>query len=78
MTVRSLARPLSNVRWEIGLLLGFGILVNYIDRVGLSVAQTPLHDEFATGPAEFGLLSSTFFWVYALCQTPIALAPVHG
>jgi len=52
-------------------LLGLGILVNYVDRVALSVAQDPLHAEFGIGPAEFGLLSGTFFWVYAICQIPV-------
>jgi sugar phosphate permease len=67
------ARPATRIRWEIALLLGFGILINYIDRVGLSVAQDPLHQEFGIGPAEFGILSATFFWVYALCQIPIGV-----
>ena len=65
--------PATRVRWGIALLLGFGILVNYVDRTALSVAQDPLHREFGIGDAEFGILSSTFFWVYALCQIPIGL-----
>jgi sugar phosphate permease len=73
LAASTVARPRSNLRWTIALLLGFGILVNYVDRVALSVAQKPLHDEFGIGPAEFGLLSSTFFWVYALCQIPVGL-----
>ncbi len=68
-----LAKPRSAVRWRIALLLGFGILVNYIDRVGLSVAKDPLHQEFGLSDQQFGLLSSTFFWVYALCQIPVGL-----
>jgi MFS transporter, ACS family, D-galactonate transporter len=67
------AKPLSNVRWWIAVLLGVGILVNFIDRVALSVAQDPLHAEFGIGPAAFGILSGTFFWVYALCQIPIGV-----
>lgn len=73
MAVSGVARPKTNLRWLIALLLGFGILINYIDRVGLSVAQDPLHTEFGIGPAEFGILSGTFFWVYALSQIPIGL-----
>jgi sugar phosphate permease len=69
----ALARPATRIRWEIALLLGFGILINYFDRVALSVSQDPLHKEFGIGPAEFGLLSATFFWVYALCQIPIGI-----
>ena len=66
-------KPATRIRWEIALLLGFGILVNYIDRVALSVAQDPLHKEFGITPEQFGLLSSTFFWVYALCQIPVGI-----
>lgn len=69
----AISRPRTNVRWWIAVLLGVGILVNYIDRVALSVAQDPLHAEFGIGPAEFGILSGTFFWVYALCQVPIGI-----
>lgn len=69
----AISRPRTNVRWLIAVLLGAGILVNYIDRVALSVAQDPLHTEFGIGPAEFGILSGTFFWVYALCQIPVGI-----
>src|SRR5271165_6671459 len=69
----ALPRPLTRIRWEIALLLGFGILINYFDRVALSVSQPSLKAEFGIGPAEFGLLSATFFWVYALCQIPIGI-----
>ncbi|HMD01666.1 MAG TPA: MFS transporter [Candidatus Baltobacteraceae bacterium] len=66
-------RPSTNLRWWIALLLGFGILINYFDRVALSVSQDPLKKDFGIGPAEFGILSSVFFWVYALCQIPIGI-----
>lgn len=68
------AERITNLRWGIALVLGFGVLVNYIDRSALSVAQKPLHDELGLGPAEFGLLSGAFFWIYALAQVPIGLA----
>ena len=59
---------MTNLRWGIALILGFGVLINYIDRGALSVAAKPLHDELGMGPAEFGFLSSAFFFIYALCQ----------
>jgi len=62
-----------NLRWGIALLLGFGVLVNYIDRVSLSVAGPSLQSELHIGPAEFGLLSSAFFWIYALLQIPVGI-----
>ncbi len=67
------AERVTNLRWGIALLLGFGVLINYIDRGALSVAQTPLHTELGLGPEQFGLLSGMFFWIYALCQIPVGL-----
>ena len=65
------AERVTNLRWGIALILGFGVLINYIDRGALSVAAKPLHDELGLGPAEFGILSSAFFAVYAFSQIPI-------
>jgi MFS transporter, ACS family, D-galactonate transporter len=65
------AERVTNLRWAIALILGFGVLINYIDRGALSVASKPLHDELGLGPAEFGILSSAFFAVYAFSQIPI-------
>jgi ACS family D-galactonate transporter-like MFS transporter len=58
-------------RWGIALLLGVGVLVNYFDRVNLSVAQEALHRDFGLTNASFGVLSSAFNWTYALLQLPM-------
>src|ERR1700722_9807612 len=65
------AERVTNLRWGIALILGFGVLVNYIDRGALSVAAKPLHDELGLGPEQFGYLSSAFFAVYAFSQIPV-------
>lgn len=65
------AERVTNLRWVIALVLGFGVLINYIDRGALSVAAKPLHDELGLGPEQFGILSSAFFAVYAFSQIPI-------
>ncbi len=57
-------------RWWIALLLGFGVLVNYFDRINLSVAQQALHREFGITTITFGYLLSAYSWTYALCQVP--------
>lgn len=57
-------------RWRIGWLLGIGILVNYFDRISLSVAAPQLQQEFGLSNGELGLLFSAFFWSYALLQIP--------
>lgn len=58
-------------RWAIAILLGIGVLVNYFDRVNLSVAQEPLHREFGIDNTMFGILSSAFNWTYAALQLPM-------
>ena len=60
-------------RWAIGLLLGAGILINYFDRVNISVAAPQLQQEFGLTPGDLGLLFSAFFWSYAILQVPVGI-----
>ena len=60
-------------RWVIGVLLGIGVLINYFDRINLSVAAPQLKEAFNLTPAEMGLLFSAFFWPYALLQVPAGI-----
>jgi len=57
-------------RWTIGVLLGVGILINYFDRINISVAAPQLQHEFNLSPEELGILFSAFFWSYSLLQVP--------
>jgi MFS family permease len=57
-------------RWRIAILLGVGVLVNYFDRVNLSVSYEPITREFGLQPAAFGYLLSAYSWTYALFQIP--------
>ena len=66
-------RPHTNLRWWIGLLLGFGILVNYFDRVNLSVAHPDFTREFGVNDIAFGYLLSGYAWTYAILQIPIGV-----
>ena len=60
-------------RWGIACLLGFGILVNYFDRVNLSVSQDALHAAFGISTVTFGYLLSAYSWSYAALQLPSGL-----
>jgi MFS transporter, ACS family, D-galactonate transporter len=60
-------------RWRIAWLLGFGVLVNYFDRVNLSVSQEALHKTFGISLVSFGYLLSAYSWTYALLQMPSGL-----
>jgi ACS family D-galactonate transporter-like MFS transporter len=60
-------------RWRIAFLLGIGVLVNYFDRVNLSVAHAALITTFAISNVTFGYLSAAYNWTYALCQLPLGV-----
>jgi MFS family permease len=60
-------------RWLIGMLFGVGVLINYFDRINLSVAGPQLQKEFAMTPTQLGVLFSGFFWTYAALQIPTGI-----
>ena len=60
-------------RWRIAWLLGLGVLVNYFDRVNLSVSHGALYTTFGISTVAFGYLSGAYNWTYALCQLPIGV-----
>jgi sugar phosphate permease len=60
-----------NVRWAIAVLLGVGVLINYFDRINISVATEPLETSFHLTTGEMGVIPSSFLWPYALLQIPI-------
>ncbi|WP_426343275.1 MFS transporter [Pseudoduganella sp. R-32] len=60
-------------RWGIGALLGIGVLINYIDRIGLSVAAPQIQEAFNLTPVDMGLLFSAFAWSYSLLQIPVGM-----
>ncbi|MGP8258364.1 MAG: MFS transporter [Acidobacteriaceae bacterium] len=48
-------------------------MVNYFDRVNLSVAHASLYVAFGISNVSFGYLSGAYNWTYALCQLPIGV-----
>lgn len=74
--MRSIIAPaerVTNLRWGIACLLGIGVLINYFDRVNLTVAGSALRGEFGIGDVGFGYLLSAFGWTYAAAQIPVAM-----
>ena len=61
------------LRWRIGSLLGAGVLINYFDRISLSVAGPQLQTTLGLSAPQLGLLFSAFFWTYALSQIPAGM-----
>lgn len=60
-----------NLRWGIAVLLGVGIVINYLDRVNLTVATKPLEQTFHLNAAEMGTLLSAYLWTYVILQIPV-------
>src|SRR3954453_20339479 len=61
------------LRWRIGALLAFGILVNYIDRINLSVAAPQIQAELGLTSVQLSWLFSAFSWLRPLLQLPRGL-----
>jgi ACS family D-galactonate transporter-like MFS transporter len=69
----SLAQPLDPPRFPIELqrvvaLLALSVFINYVDRGSLSIAAPLLKDDLGLSASQLGILLSSFFWTYALCQ----------
>jgi ACS family D-galactonate transporter-like MFS transporter len=65
-------RP-SQRRLRIAWLLSLGVLVNYFDRVNLSVSHDALITTFGISSIAFGYLSGAYNWTYAICQLPVGV-----
>ncbi len=60
-------------RWRIAVLLGIGVLVNFFDRVNISVAYDALRTNWGITAVTFGYLASAYNWTYAILQIPIGI-----
>ncbi|MDP5227615.1 MULTISPECIES: MFS transporter [Arthrobacter] len=61
------------VRWSIGFLLFFAVLINYIDRSSMSVAEHDMRMEFGMTEGQIGIILGSFGWSYALMQIPMGM-----
>src|SRR6476661_6262311 len=61
-------RALPRHLWPVLALLALSVLINYIDRVNLSLAAPMLKDELGISASQLGFLFSAFFWTYACFQ----------
>ncbi|MGH9607873.1 MAG: MFS transporter [Terracidiphilus sp.] len=69
----AICAPVPSRRWRIAWLLGIGVLINYFDRVNLSVSHGALYAAFGISNIAFGYLSAAYNWTYAACQIPIGV-----
>ena len=71
--MKTISGSIPRRRWRIAWLLGLGVLVNYFDRVNLSVSHAALYTTFGISNVAFGYLSGAYNWTYALCQLPVGV-----
>lgn len=57
-------------RWMIVFIMLLGAIINYLDRVNLSMANTIIRAEFGMTDIQTGFLLSAFMWPYALANLP--------
>jgi len=62
-------RP-TRIRFRILAFLFINVVINYMDRINLSVAATGITDDLQLSPVQLGLLFSAFGWSYAALQIP--------
>ncbi|MEP7456590.1 MFS transporter [Phyllobacterium sp. SB3] len=64
---------MTHKRAWIALLIFTAVIINYMDRIALSVAAKPIAAEFGFSPVQMGYLFSGFLWTYVLCLIPLGL-----
>ncbi len=64
---------MGNRRLWVAVLLFCVVIINYMDRVALSVAAKPIAATFGLSPVAMGYLFSSFLWTYVICLIPIGL-----
>jgi MFS family permease len=60
------AQPTPKGAWKITFLLFLFMLVNFADKIVVGLAGVPIMTELKLEPEQFGLLGSSFFFLYAI------------
>lgn len=74
MTTIEVHRPTSSTRaqrskqraWGVTILLFAFFSLNFVDKAVIGLASDQIRDEFGISSAQFGLLGSAFFWLFAV------------
>jgi len=59
------AQPTPKGAWRITFLLFLFMLVNFADKIVVGLAGVPIMNELKLGPEQFGLLGSSFFFLFS-------------
>jgi MFS family permease len=66
----TLAKTADRLRWPVVILLSFGMVIAYFDRVNLSVALPSMAEGFNWSETQQGMALSAIFWTYTALQIP--------
>jgi MFS family permease len=61
-----IARPTPKGAWKITFLLFLFMLVNFADKIVVGLAGVPIKTELKLDPEQFGLLGSSFFFLFSI------------
>ncbi|TDV65767.1 MFS transporter [Pseudomonas sp. LP_7_YM] len=64
------ARPVSHRRWFMLSLLLIATIINYVDRVNISIAAPFMAKDLGLDKVQMGLIFSAFAWTYAFALVP--------
>ena len=60
----------SNIRYAMLSLVFVNVMINYLDRSNLAIANSAVANDLKLDPAQMGYILSAFGWTYALLQIP--------
>src|SRR5262245_282851 len=63
--------------WTVVTLLFFYSVINFFDKLVLGLAAVPIMKELQLSPAQYGLVASSFYWLYAVSGTLVGLFLVN-
>jgi MFS family permease len=71
------AQPTPEGAWKIAFLLFLFMLVNFADKIVVGLAGVPIMNELGIGPEQFGLLGSSFFFLYSISAIAVGFLVNH-
>ena len=66
MTAQPTPKETPKGAWKITFLLFLFMLVNFADKIVVGLAGAPIMDELKLSPEQFGLLGSSFFFLFSI------------
>ena len=63
--------------WVVVTLLFFYSVINFFDKLVLGLAAVPIMKELQLDPAQYGLVASSFYWLYAVSGVIVGLLVIN-